>query len=38
VSAGTNPRLYADAVLRDVSEPTLQKVLHDTAAELYGLA
>ena len=38
VSAGTNPRLYADRVLGGVSDATLQKVMHDTAAELYGIA
>ncbi len=36
-SAGTHPMLYADKVLADVPEPLLQKVLHDTAAGLYGL-
>lgn len=37
-SAGTHPHLYADKVLGGLSEETLQKVLHDTAAELYGVA
>jgi predicted TIM-barrel fold metal-dependent hydrolase len=35
VSAGTHPHLYAEKVLAGVSEPTLQKVMHDTACELY---
>jgi predicted TIM-barrel fold metal-dependent hydrolase len=37
-SAGTHPHLYAEQALAGVPEPALQKVLHDTAAELYGLA
>jgi predicted TIM-barrel fold metal-dependent hydrolase len=37
-SAGTHPRLYADRVLAGVPEATLRKVLHDSAAALYGIA
>jgi predicted TIM-barrel fold metal-dependent hydrolase len=37
-SAGTHPHLYAEKALAGVSEPTLQKVMHDTACELYGIA
>ncbi len=36
-SAGTNPRLYAEKVLAGLPDGTLRKVLHDTAAELYGV-
>jgi len=36
-SAGTHPRLYADKVLAGVPDRVLAKVLHDTAARLYGL-
>jgi len=36
-SAGTHPHLYAERALRGVSDATLQKVLHDTAARLYRL-
>jgi len=36
-SAGTHPRLYAERVLSEIAEPTLRKVLHDTAAHLYGV-
>jgi predicted TIM-barrel fold metal-dependent hydrolase len=36
-SAGTHPRLYAERVLSAIAEPTLRKVLHDTAARLYGV-
>ena len=31
------PRVYAEKTLGDVPEATLQKVLHDTAAGLYGI-
>lgn len=37
VSAGTHPRLYVDKVLGGLPEDTVRKVLHDTAAELYGV-
>lgn len=36
-SSGTNPRFYAEKVLAGVPEATLRKVLHDTAAGLYGI-
>ncbi|MGE4605460.1 MAG: amidohydrolase family protein [Myxococcota bacterium] len=36
-SMGTHPRLYAERVLADVSIDVLRKVMHDTAATLYGL-
>ena len=36
-SAGTHPRLYAEKVLARVPDATLRKVLHDTAAQLYGV-
>ncbi|MFP6665643.1 MAG: amidohydrolase family protein [Deltaproteobacteria bacterium] len=36
-SAGTHPRLYAESVLAGIPERVVGKVLHDTAAELYGL-
>ena len=36
-SAGTHPHLYAERALAGVSDETLQKVLHDTAARLYRL-
>ncbi|MBW2293516.1 MAG: amidohydrolase family protein [Deltaproteobacteria bacterium] len=37
-SAGTHPGLYAEKVLEGLSETVISKVLHDTAADLYGLA
>lgn len=37
VSAGTHPRLYAERVLSGVPEETVAKVMHDSAAALYGL-
>jgi predicted TIM-barrel fold metal-dependent hydrolase len=37
-SAGTRPQLYVEKVLAGVPEATLQKVLHDTASRLYGIA
>jgi hypothetical protein len=36
-SIGTRPKLYADKVLSGLDDALLQKVLHDTAASLYGL-
>ncbi|MEO2166994.1 MAG: amidohydrolase family protein [bacterium] len=36
-SAGTHPRLYAEGALAGISEQIVGKVLHDTAADLYGL-
>jgi uncharacterized protein len=36
-SAGTHPRLYAEKVLAGIPDATLRKVLHDTAAQLYGV-
>lgn len=36
-SAGTHPRLYAEVALAGISEQIVGKVLHDTAADLYGL-
>jgi predicted TIM-barrel fold metal-dependent hydrolase len=36
-SAGTHPRVYAEGALAGISESVVRKVLHDTAAELYGL-
>ncbi len=38
VSAGTHPHLYAEKALHDVPDEILQRVLHDTAATLYGLS
>jgi predicted TIM-barrel fold metal-dependent hydrolase len=37
-SAGTHPRLYAERALADVPDEVVAKVLHDSAAALYGLA
>ncbi len=37
-SAGTHPRVYAEKVLADLPEDIVRRVLHDTAAELYGVA
>lgn len=37
-SAGTHPALYAEKVLEGLSETVISKVLHDTAADIYGLA
>ena len=37
-SAGSHPHVYADRVLADIPESIVGKVLHDTAAELYGLS
>jgi len=37
-SSGTHPHLYAEKALAGIADPVLQKVLHDTAAGLYGLA
>ena len=37
VSVGTHPRLYAERVLADVPTNVLRKIMHDTAATLYGL-
>ena len=37
-SAGTHPGIYAEHVLGKLPEQVVAKVLHDTAAELYGLA
>lgn len=37
-SVGTHPAIYADKVLAGVPEENIAKVLHDSAAELYGLA
>jgi predicted TIM-barrel fold metal-dependent hydrolase len=36
-SAGTHPKIYAERVLSGIPEEVIGKVLHDTAAELYGL-
>jgi predicted TIM-barrel fold metal-dependent hydrolase len=36
-SAGTHPALYAEKVLADVPAPVIAKVLHETAADLYGI-
>ncbi len=36
-SVGTHPRLYAQRVLADVAPEVLRKIMHDTAATLYGL-
>ncbi len=36
-SAGSHPRVYADKALSGVPDATLQRVLHDTAARLYGV-
>ena len=36
-SFAQRPSEYAEKVFADVSEPTLQKVLHDNAAALYGI-
>ncbi len=36
-SSGTHPRLYAEKVLSGLPEEVLRKVLHDTAAGLYGV-
>jgi len=38
VSAGTHPRSYAEKVLAGLPEDTIRKVLHDTAAGLYGVS
>ena len=37
VSVGTHPRLYVERVLAGVSTDVLRKIMHDTAATLYGL-
>lgn len=37
-SAGSHPHVYAGRVLADIPESIVGKVLHDTAAELYGLS
>ncbi|HEB88092.1 MAG TPA: amidohydrolase [Deltaproteobacteria bacterium] len=37
-SAGTHPRLYAEKALSDLPEEHVARVLHDSAARLYGLA
>jgi len=36
-SSGTHPELYAEKALAGISEDILGKVLHSTAAELYGI-
>lgn len=36
-SSGTRPELYAEKALAGISEDILGKVLHSTAAELYGI-
>ena len=36
-STGTHPELYAEKALAGISEDILGKVLHSTAAELYGI-
>jgi predicted TIM-barrel fold metal-dependent hydrolase len=36
-SSGTHPRFYVEKALADVPETTIRKVLHDTAAGLYGI-
>lgn len=36
-SSGTHPRLYAEKVLKGLPDATIRKVLHDTAATLYGV-
>jgi len=38
VSAGQHPGRYAEAVLGDLPEPLVRKVLYESAAALYGLA
>ncbi len=37
-SSGTHPELYAEKALAGISEDILEKVLHSSAAELYGIA
>jgi predicted TIM-barrel fold metal-dependent hydrolase len=37
-SAGTHPSIYAERALAGLSDEVVKKVLHDSAAELYGLA
>jgi len=37
-SAGTHPGLYAERALAGICDENIAKVLHDTAADLYGLA
>lgn len=37
-SAGTHPRAYAEKAFAGIAEPVIAKVLHDSAAALYGLS
>ena len=37
-SSGTHPQLYAEKSLANVPDSVLQRVLHDTAARLYGIS
>jgi hypothetical protein len=36
-SAGTHPKLYVEKALRGIDEAVIGKVMHHTAAEIYGL-